>query len=132
MKILSGFKFTLIVLILLPTLVVISHFLVTSVIIQYYKNISTPSTVQQNLQYAKLAVDIFSIFEVIVFVVMIIVIPPYPAPYSAEKYFMERGYEAAAYRVQLCKKNSIYCSSTTNIFYNNNLLTTIPRKPFPC
>ena len=94
MKILSGFKFTFIVLILLPTLVVISHFLVTSVIIQYFKSISTPTTVQQNLQYAKLTVDIFSIFEVIVFVVMIIVYPPYPAPYSAEKYFMERGYEA--------------------------------------
>ena len=73
----------------------ILHFLVTSVIIQYYISISTPSTVQENLQYAKLAVDTFSIFEVIVFVVMIIVYPPYPAPYSAEKYFMERGYEAA-------------------------------------
>ena len=37
MRILSGFKFTFIVLILLPSLVVISHFLVTSVIIQYSK-----------------------------------------------------------------------------------------------
>ena len=132
MKILSGFKFTFIVLILLPSLVVISHFLVTSVIIQYFKSISTPSNVQQNLQYAKLAVDIFSIFEVIVFVVMIIVYPPYPAPYSAEKYFMERGYEVCSIRVQLCKKNSICRSPTTNIFYNNNILTTVPRKLFPC
>ena len=132
MKILSGFKFTFIVLILLPTLVVISHFLVTSVILQYYRSISTPSTVQQNLQYAKLAVDTFSIFEVIVFVVMIIVYPPYPAPYSAEKYFRERGYEVCSIGVQLCKKNSVCCSPTINIFYNNNLLTTIPRKLFPC
>ncbi len=95
MKLLSGFKLTFIVLILLPSLVVILHFLVTSVIIQYYKSISTPSTIQENLQYALLAVNTFSIFEVIVFVIMIIIYPPYPAPYPAEKYFMERGYEAA-------------------------------------
>ena len=116
MKILSGFKFTFIVLVLLPTLVVISHFLVTSVIIQYFKSISTPSTVQQNLQYAKLAVDIFSIFEVIVFVVMIIVYPPYPAPYSAEKYFMERGYEAAVSEFNFVRK-ILYVAVPLLIFF---------------
>jgi len=116
MKILSGFKFTLIVLILLPSLVVISHFLVTSVIIQYFKSISTPSSVQQNLQYAKLAVDIFSIFEVIVFVVMIIVYPPYPAPYSAEKYFMERGYEAAVSEFNFVRK-ILYVAVPLLIFF---------------
>ena len=132
MRILSGFKFTFIVLILLPSLVVILHFLVTSVIIQYYKSISTPSTVQQNLQYAKLAVDIFSIFEVIVFVVMIIVYPPYPAPYSAEKYFMERGYEAAVSEFNFVTK-ILYVAVPLLIFFNNNnFLTTIPRKLFPC
>ena len=117
MKILSGFKFTFIVLILLPSLVVILHFLVTSVIIQYYKSISTPSSVQQNLQYAKLAVDIFSIFEVIVFVVMIIVYPPYPAPYSAEKYFMERGYEAAVSEFNFVTR-ILYVAVPLLIFFN--------------
>ena len=132
MRILSGFKFTFIVLILLPSLVVISHFLVTSVIIQYYKSISTPSTVQENLQYAKLAVDIFSIFEVIVFVVMIIVYPPYPAPYSAEKYFMERGYETAVSEFNFVRK-ILYVAVPLLIFFtHNHFLTTIPRKLFPC
>ena len=116
MKLLSGFKLTFIVLILLPSLVVILHFLVTSVIIQYYKSISTPSTVQQNLQYAKLAVDTFSIFEVIVFVVMIIVYPPYPAPYSAEKYFMERGYEAAVSEFNFVRK-ILYVAVPLLIFF---------------
>ena len=95
----------------------ILHFLVTSVIIQYYKSISTPSSVQQNLQYAKLAVDIFSIFEVIVFVVMIIVYPPYPAPYSAEKYFMERGYESAVSEFNFVTR-ILYVAVPLLIFFN--------------
>lgn len=116
MKPLSGFRFTFIVLILLPSLVVVSHFIVTSIIIQYFKSISTLSNVQQNLQYAKLAVDIFSFFEIIVFVVMIIVYPPYPAPYSAEKYFMERGYEAAVTEFNLVRR-ILYVAVPLLIFF---------------
>lgn len=116
MKPLSGFKFTFIVLILLPSLVVISHFIVTSVIIQYFKSISTPLNVQQNLQYAKLAVDVFSFFEIIVFIIMIIVYPPYPAPYSAEKYFMERGYEAAVTEFNLVRR-ILYVAVPLLIFF---------------
>jgi hypothetical protein len=116
MKPLSGFKFTFIVLILLPSLVVVSHFIVTSIIIQYFKSISTPSNVQQNLQYAKLSVDIFSFFEIIVFIIMIIVYPPYPAPYSAEKYFMERGYEAAVTEFNLVRR-ILYVAVPLLIFF---------------
>lgn len=116
MKPLSGFKFTFIVLILLPSLVVVSHFIVTSVIIQYFKSISTPSNVQQNFQYAKLAVDVFSFFEIIVFIIMIIVYPPYPAPYSAEKYFMERGYEAAVTEFNLVRR-ILYVAVPLLIFF---------------
>lgn len=116
MKPLSGFKFTFIVLILLPSLVVFSHFIVTSIIIQYFKSISTPLNVQQNLQYAKLAVDIFSFFEIIVFIIMIIVYPPYPAPYSAEKYFMERGYEAAVTEFNLVRR-ILYVAVPLLIFF---------------
>jgi hypothetical protein len=100
----SGVKFSLIVLILLPSVVVITHFLVTAVAIEYFRSISTPATVEQNLQHAKLTIDIFSFFEVIVFIVMIVIYPPYPAPYSAERYFKERGYEAAVTEFNLVKK----------------------------
>jgi hypothetical protein len=131
MKPLSGFRFTFIVLILLPSLVVVSHFLITSIIIQYFKNISTPSNVYQNLQYAKLSVDIFSFFEIVVFIIMIIVYPPYPAPYSAEKYFMERGYEAAVTEFNLVRR-ILYVAVPLLIFFTViNLLQPLLENFFP-
>lgn len=131
MKPLSGFRFTFIVLILLPSLVVVSHFLVTSIIIQYFKNISTPSNVYQNLQYAKLSVDIFSFFEIVVFIIMIIVYPPYPAPYSAEKYFMERGYEAAVTEFNLVRR-ILYVAVPLLIFFTViNFLQPLLENFFP-
>jgi hypothetical protein len=131
MRLLSGFKFTFIVLILLPTIVVITHFLVTAVVIDYFRSISTLATVQQNFQHAKLAVDIFSFFEIIVFIVMIVIYPPYPAPYSAEKYFMERGYEAAVTEFNLVKK-ILYVSVPLLIFFTViNLLQPFLENFFP-
>lgn len=131
MRLLSGFKFTFIVLILLPSIVVITHYLVTAVVIDYFRSISTLATVQQNFQHAKLAVDIFSFFEIIVFIVMIIIYPPYPAPYSAEKYFMERGYEAAVTEFNLVKK-ILYVSVPLLIFFTViNLLQPFLENFFP-
>jgi hypothetical protein len=118
-------------LILLPSIVVIAHYLVTAVVIDYFRSISTPATVQQNLQHAKLAVDIFSLFEIIVFIVMIVIYPPYPAPYSAEKYFKERGYEAAVTEFNLVKK-ILYVSVPLLIFFTViNLLQPFLENFFP-
>jgi len=116
MKLLSGFKFTFIVLIVLPSIVVISHFLINTVIIDYLKSISTPATVQQNLEHAITVVQIFSTFQIIVFIIMIIIYPPYPAPYSAEKYFMERGYEVAVTEFNLVKR-ILYVAVPLLIFF---------------
>ncbi|HEX9317746.1 MAG TPA: hypothetical protein VF884_02305, partial [Nitrososphaeraceae archaeon] len=116
MKLLSGFKFTFIVLIVLPSIVVISHFLINTVIIDYFKSISTPATVQQNLEHAITVVQIFSTFQIIVFIIMIIIYPPYPAPYSAEKYFMERGYEAAVSEFNFVRK-ILYVAVPLLIFF---------------
>ena len=47
---------------------------------------------------------------------MIIVYPPYPAPYSAEKYFMERGYEAAVSEFNFVRK-ILYVAVPLLIFF---------------
>jgi hypothetical protein len=47
---------------------------------------------------------------------MIIVYPPYPAPYSAEKYFMERGYEAAVTEFNLVRR-ILYVAVPLLIFF---------------
>jgi hypothetical protein len=73
-------------------------------------------TINQNLQYAKLSVDIFSVFQIVVFIVMIIVYPPYPAPFSIEKYFVKRGFESAVYEFELVRK-ILYVAVPLLIFF---------------
>ena len=101
---LSGFQLTIIVLIVLPSTVVISHFILTEVVINYFKNISTIDNIKQNLEYAKLSIDLFSAFQIIVFVVMVFIYPPYPAPFSIEKYFIKRGFESSVSEFELVRK----------------------------
>jgi len=92
------------VLIVLPSTVVISHFILTEVVINYFKNISTIDNIKQNLEYAKLSIDLFSAFQIIVFVVMVFIYPPYPAPFSIEKYFIKRGFESSVSEFELVRK----------------------------
>src|SRR6266487_3254345 len=103
-SLLSGFQVTIIVLIVLPSAVIISHYFLTEVVIEYFKSISTIDTINQNLQYAKLSVNIFSVFQIVVFIVMIMIYPPYPAPFSIEKYFVKRGFESAVSEFELVRK----------------------------
>jgi len=103
-SLLSGFQVTIIVLIILPSAVIISHYFLTEVVIEYFKSISTIDTINQNLQYAKLSVNIFSVFQIVVFIVMIMIYPPYPAPFSIEKYFVKRGFESAVSEFELVRK----------------------------
>ncbi len=97
-SLLSGFQVTIIVLIILPSAVIISHYFLTEVVIE------TIDTINQNLQYAKLSVNIFSVFQIVVFIVMIMIYPPYPAPFSIEKYFVKRGFESAVSEFELVRK----------------------------
>jgi hypothetical protein len=103
-SLLSGFQLTIMVLIVLPSVVIVSHYLLTEVVIDYFKNISTIDTINQNLEYAKLSVNLSSAFQVIVFIVMVLVYPPYPAPFSIEKYFVKRGFESAVSEFELVRK----------------------------
>jgi len=101
---LSGFQLTIIVLIVLPSALIISHYILDKVVLEYFKSISTIETVEQNLEYARLSVNLFSAFQIIVFVVMVIIYPPYPAPFSIEKYFIKRGFESAVSEFELVRK----------------------------
>jgi len=115
-SLLSGFQLTIIVLIVLPSAVVISHYFMTQVAIDYFKIISTADTIEQNLEYAKLLVSLSSTFQIIVFVVMVIIYPPYPAPFSIEKYFVKRGFESAISEFDLVRK-ILYVAVPLLIFF---------------
>jgi hypothetical protein len=116
LSLLSGFQLTIIVLIVLPSTVIISHYFLTQVVINYFKDISTVETVNQNLEYAKLSVNLFSAFQIIVFVVMVLIYPPYPAPFSIEKYFIKRGFESAVSEFELVRK-ILYVAIPLLIFF---------------
>jgi hypothetical protein len=115
-SLLSGFQLTIIVLIILPSAVIISHYFLTQVVINYFKDISTVETINQNLEYAKLAVNLFSTFQIVVFVVMVLIYPPYPAPFSLEKYFIKRGFESAVSEFELVRK-ILYVAIPLLIFF---------------
>jgi hypothetical protein len=116
LSLLSGFQLTIIVLIVLPSAVIVSHFILTEVVINYFKNISTIDNIQQNLEYAKLSINLFSAFQLIVFVVMVLIYPPYPAPFSIEKYFIKRGFESAVSEFELVRK-ILYVTIPLLIFF---------------
>jgi hypothetical protein len=76
----------------------------TQVAIDYFKNISTVETIEQNLEYAKLSVNLSSAIQIIVFVVMVVILPPYPAPFSIEKYFAKWDFKSAISEFELVRK----------------------------
>ncbi len=112
----SGFQLTIIVLIILPSALIVSHFILDKVVLEYFKSISTIDTVRQNIEYAKLSVNLFSAFQIIVFVVMVLIYPPYPAPFSIEKYFVKRGFESAVSEFELVRK-ILYVAIPLLIFF---------------
>ena len=116
LSLLSGFQLTIIVLIVLPSAVVVSHYMLTEVVINYFKNISTIDNIKQNLEYAKLSINLFSAFQIIVFVVMVLIYPPYPAPFSIENYFAKRGFESAVSEFDLVRK-ILYVAIPLLIFF---------------
>jgi hypothetical protein len=116
LSLLSGFQLTIIVLIVLPSALIISHYILDKVVLEYFKNISTMDTIKQNLEYARLSVNLFSAFQIIVFVVMVIVYPPYPAPFSIERYFIKRGFESAVSEFELVRK-ILYVAIPLLIFF---------------
>ena len=94
----------MIVLLILPSLFVLSIYIVKYVLIDYFISISNLSNLKENVRYANTIVTLISGFQIIVFIVMLIVYPPYPAPYSADKYFLNRGFQSAVSEFELVRK----------------------------
>jgi hypothetical protein len=88
----------------------------TQVAIDYFKSISTADTIEQNLEYARLSVNLSSAIQIIVFMVMVVIYPPYPAPFSIEKYFVKRGFESAVSEFELVRK-ILYLAVPLLIFF---------------
>lgn len=99
----SGNILTVLSIIILPLSVVVVHIVLTQLIIVYYQSVSTPENLSENLSNAKFAALLASIFEYIVYIIVIFIYPPYPAPLSSERYFARRG-EKAVYEYENAKR----------------------------
>ena len=129
MKPLSGRSLTLIVLLILPSLFVLSIYLVKYVLIDYFISISNLANLKENVRYANTIVTLISGFQITVFIVMLIVYPPYPAPYSADKYFLNRGFQSAVSEFELVRK-ILYVAVPLLIFFAVINLIQIVVEPF--
>jgi hypothetical protein len=61
-------------------------------------------------------VNVFSGFQIVVFLVMIIIYPPYRAPFSIEKYFVKRSFESAVSEFEHVRK-ILYVAIPLLIFF---------------
>jgi VanZ family protein len=87
----------------LPLLVELSHFLIVRFILQFaiYDINANAVVVTGNLLYVYLFLNYF---QWAAFIVILLVYPPYPAPYSVKRYFLERGFRTAVLEYEFVKK----------------------------
>lgn len=103
----SGNVMTIISLIIIPLLIIISHYYIYQLALSkvYYE--LDPRTGKPTIQYREgfLAVlHIITYVQLIVFFFILVVYPPYPAPASIGRYFKERGYRKAVDEYEFIKK----------------------------
>ena len=108
----SGEVLTVISLIVLPIIVVLSHFLIVEYLLAPEK--ITYDLVKGTFVYKDsrqpipntvlLGRGLLNNFQYIVFVIILAIYPPYPAPISIRKYFKERGFKTAVDEYELVKK----------------------------
>jgi hypothetical protein len=91
----SGKMFAILVLIIFPTLVLVSQFAFEEMRLYFIKGLENGSL---TIQYINSNIYIYYIiiyFQYGVFLITLVVFPPFPAPHSTEKYFRIRGFENA-------------------------------------
>jgi YVTN family beta-propeller protein len=97
--ILSGLALSILSMIVMPVLVVLS--------VIHYNQITiffTKYSQYQELEWEKILAFYITVIVQIAFVATLLLYPPYPAPFSAEHYFRERGYNAAVVEYDYVKK----------------------------
>ena len=91
----SGKMFATLVLIIFPTLVLVSQVAFEEMRLYFIKGLENGSL---TIQYVNSNIYIYYIiiyFQYSVFLITLVVFPPFPAPHSTEKYFRIRGFENA-------------------------------------
>jgi hypothetical protein len=105
----SGKAMTIISLIIIPLLVILSHYFIYDQAQNCVYFEKDPKTGQLTLIkkcssqfFAALA--IITYLQIVVFIFILVVYPPYPAPASLERYFRDRGYRKAVDEYEFIKK----------------------------
>ena len=97
--ILSGLALSILSMIVMPALVVLS--------VIHYNQITiffTKYSQYHELEWEKILAFYITVIIQVAFVASLLLYPPYPAPFSAEHYFRERGYNAAVVEYDYVKK----------------------------
>lgn len=96
--------FATVVLIIFPTLVLLSQFAFEEMSLFFIRGLENGSL---TIHYINSNIYIYYIiiyFQYGVFIITLLVFPPFPAPHSTEKYFKIRGFENAVIEYEFVKK----------------------------
>jgi len=102
---LSGKLLATVVLVVLPTCLLLSQAAleeIKSVMIDGLRNHTL--TVQYVNSQGSLYYNIITYFQYIAFIIILVVFPPFPAPFSTQKYFKTQGYENAVVEYEYVRK----------------------------
>jgi hypothetical protein len=96
--------FATLVLIIFPTLVLLSQFAFEEMRLFFIKGLENGSLTIQYIDSNIYIYYIITYFQYAVFLITLLVFPPFPAPHSTEKYFRIRGFENAVTEYEFVKK----------------------------
>jgi hypothetical protein len=91
----SGKMFATLVLIIFPTLVLMSQVSFEEMRLYFIKGLENGSLTIQYINSNIYIYYIITYFQYSVFLITLVIFPPFPAPHSTEKYFRIRGFENA-------------------------------------
>jgi hypothetical protein len=130
----SGRIVTSVALVILPIIVI-----VTNIVIRYQISpmiTQNPLTIWEDMPFLRTLITTISSFQIIAFIAILLIYPPYPAPYSIKKYFLKRGFSKAVKEYEAVKQ-VLYVSVplliiVTSIMIIHDLrLQTETTYPFP-
>ena len=99
----SGKMFATLVLVIFPTLVLLSQVAFEEMRLYFIKGLENGSLTIQYINSNIYVYYIIIYFQYSVFLITLAVFPPFPAPHSTEKYFRIRGFENAVLEYQFVR-----------------------------
>jgi hypothetical protein len=101
--IVSGRMVTAVSLLILPTTIILSHYILAE-IVSPFLTIDIYGHYHSKITYLPALVQTLYYFQIIAFFVILMMYPPYPAPYPVKQYFIKRGFSRAVKEFELVKK----------------------------